>query len=59
MLVGEPINVFILPDAAKGFSVKQFNGLSIEAIGKMKLYNGEPEVVVDDASNITIVNGGD
>jgi len=58
LLTGEPCDVFVLPDAAEGIPPKSFNGLIVEASGKLKLYNGEPEVIVDDGANITIVQGG-
>ena len=58
LLTGEPCDVFVLPDAAEGIPPKSFNGLMVEAAGKLKLYNGEPEVIVDDGASIKIVQGG-
>lgn len=57
LLIGDPINVFILPNAVQDVDPKRFNGMLVEVKGRLKLYSGEPEVVVKVAGNI-IIKGG-
>ena len=52
LLVGEPINVFVLAEVAAKIDLDQYKGKLIEVLGKMKLYNGDPEVILDAPQNI-------
>jgi len=56
LLTGIPVDVFILPEAAKGFDGIGLIGATVEAIGKLKLYRGSPEVIVDDIDNLRIID---
>lgn len=58
LLTGSPVNIFVLPEAVAGLDKLALRGATIEAIGQLKMYKGEPEVIVDDAGNIRIVETG-
>ena len=54
LMVGEPINVFVLDKVAAKIDLDQYKGKLVEVIGKLKLYNGEPEVILDAPQNIKV-----
>jgi len=56
LLTGSPVDVFVLPEAVPGLDKLALRGATIEAIGKLKMYRGEPEVIVDNADNIRIIS---
>jgi hypothetical protein len=58
LLTGSPVNIFVLPEAVAGLDKLALRGATIEAIGQLKMYKGEPEVIVSDAGNIRIVEKG-